>query len=213
MSRARDLARLACELQARIDALPSQVDPSWRTPVGLAGSADDTPPPPELPPEVRGAFSQAWYAQHCGPLPALEQLESLGAQLALLDRQALLARLCALALLGRPGVLRCCVQRGARTALQQALGPAFPQLRAREGGPAVPGDVAAWPPIAWSWVGYRELARMGAWPHRGLRRMVRLALPVSRAGAPSLRRVPRASTAAGERLAALEALFTKGAPC
>ncbi|AVS76238.1 type III secretion protein, partial [Paracidovorax cattleyae] len=115
MSRARDLARLACELQARIDALPEHVDPSWLRP------ASD----PTLPPQVQETLSKDWFARHCGPLPPLERLEDGGARLALMDRTSLLARLCALALLGRPGVLRCCVQRSARMALQEALGPAF----------------------------------------------------------------------------------------
>ncbi|SFD78072.1 type III secretion protein HrpB4 [Paracidovorax konjaci] len=216
MSRAHTLAQLARELQARIDALPAHIDPSWRVPAGLAGAgtgAGTTTDAADLPLQVRGAFSHAWYAQHCGPLPALEHLEGGGARLALLDRNALLAQLCALALLGRPGVLRCCVQRSARTALQQTLGPAYAPLRARDGGPAVPAEVASWPPIAWSWVGYRELVRAGAWPHRGLRRMVRLALPASRASAPASRQVPRATAAAHERLKTLETLFSRGIAC
>nr|WP_264080793.1 type III secretion protein HrpB4 [Paracidovorax avenae] len=147
------------------------------------------------------------------PLPPLERLEDGGARLALLDRTSLLARLCALALLGRPGVLRCCVQRSARTALQEALGPAFAPLRARDGGAAVSPEVAGWPPLAWSWVGYRELVRAGAWPDRALRRMVRLALPASRSGAPRPHLVPRASAAARERLQALETLFPEGRAC
>ncbi|MDA8457358.1 type III secretion protein [Acidovorax sp. GBBC 3334] len=211
MSRAQELAQLARELQARIDALPAHIDPSWRVPAGLAGAG--TTDAADLPLQVRGAVSHAWYAQHCGPLPALEHLEGSGARLALLDRNALLAQLCALALLGRPGVLRCCVQRSARTALQQTLGPAYAPLRARDGGPAVSAEVAGWPPMAWSWVGYRELVRAGAWPHRGLRRMVRLALPASRAGAPAPRQVPRATAAAHERLKTLETLFARRATC
>lgn len=211
MSRARDLARLACELQARIDALPDHVDPSWLRPtdaVGAAAAHGDA-----LPPQVQGTLSKDWFVRRCGPLPPLERLEDGGARLALLDRTSLLARLCALALLGRPGVLRCCVQRNARTALQEALGPAFAPLRARDGGAAVSPEVAGWPPLAWSWVGYRELVRAGAWPDRALRRMVRLALPASRSGAPRPHLVPRASAAARERLQALETLFPEGRAC
>ncbi|MFD2301064.1 type III secretion protein HrpB4 [Paracidovorax citrulli] len=211
MSRARDLARLACELQARIDALPDHVDPSWLQPADSGDAA--TARSDALPPQVRGALSKDWFARHCRPLPPLDRLEDSGARLALMDRTSLLARLCALALLGRPGVLRCCVQRSARTALQQTLGPAFASLRARDGGAAVSPEVAAWPPLAWSWVGYRELVRAGAWPDRALQRMVRLALPASRSDAPSPRLVPRASETARERLRALESLFSEGCPC
>ena len=211
MSRAQDLARLAGELQARIEALPDHVDPSWLTPPGPAGSAAGASA--AVPREIRGAVSQGWFLRLGDPLPPLDLLEDSGARLALMDRSSLLARLCALALMGRPGVLRCCVQRNARLALQQSLGPAFAVLRARDGGPAVPPEVAGWPPIAWSWVGYRELARAGTWPDRGLRRMVRLALPASRADAPRPRMVPRASTAARDRLRALETLFAGDSPC
>lgn len=206
MSRAQDLARLAGELQARIEALPEHVDPSWLTPAGPAGSGT-------VPPEIQGAVSRGWFLRLSGSLPPLDLLEDSGARLALMDRPSLLARLCALALMGRPGVLRCCVQRNARLALQQALGPAFAVLRARDGGPAVPPEVAGWPPIAWSWVGYRELVRAGTWPDRGLRRMVRLALPASRADAPCPGAVPRASMAARERLRAVETLFAGDVPC
>lgn len=212
MSRARDLARLAGELQARIDALPDHVDPSWLTPLVRKSSGEGEPS--AMPAEIRGAVSKGWFLRLCGTLPPLDLLEGSGARLALMDRASLLARLCALALMGRPGVLRCCVQRSARVALQQALGPAFVALRACDGGgPAVPPEVAGWPPIAWSWVGYRELVRAGTWPHRSLRRMVRLALPVSRADAPRPRLVPRASMAAGDRLRALETLFSGDFPC
>ncbi len=211
MSRAADLARLAGELQARIDALPDHVDPGWLTSAERAGTGQDASGP--LPPEIREAAAKGWFLRMCGTLPPLDLLGDSGARLALMDRASLLARLCALALMGRPGVLRCCVQRSARLALQQALGPAFAALRARDGGPAVPPEVAGWPPIAWSWVGYRELVRAGTWPHRGLRRMVRLALPVSRADAPRPRLVPRASMTAGERLRALETLFSGDFPC
>lgn len=213
MSRPRDLARLAGELQARIEALPDHVDPSWLSPPVPPGSRPGEAS--AVPPEIRGAVSKGWFLRMCGTLPPLDLLEDSGARLALMDRPSLLARLCALALMGRPGVLRCCVQRSARVALQQALGPAFAALRACDGGsgPAVPPEVAGWPPIAWSWVGYRELVRAGTWPHRGLRRMVRLALPASRADAPRPRLVPRSSMAAGDRLRALETLFSGDFPC
>jgi tetratricopeptide (TPR) repeat protein len=135
-------------------------------------------------------------------------------RLALMERRELLARLVALALLGRPRVLRCCVQRPARAALQELLGhAAYEALRTRSGGTAVPADVAAWAPLAWAWVGYRELLAAHAWPHRGVRRLARLGLPASRTDAPPASRVPRPTTPAVQRLAELDNLFPRDPAC
>lgn len=200
------LAALAGELQTRLEHLHGDVDPSWRAPLGLAAE-----PAPWLAGEgkepVRRRLATGLLDRCCGPRPPLTALDDTAGQLALMDRRQLLARLVALALLGRPGVLRCCVQRPARAALQELLGPTFDVLRARSGGTAVPADVAAWAPLAWAWVGYRELLAAHAWPHRGVRRLARLGLPASRGDAPPPSRVPRAISPAAQRLAELDVLF------
>jgi hypothetical protein len=203
---AATLAALACALQARLDALHHDVDPSWRAPLGLV-AAHGAAAAPTTRRVALGVIESG------GSRPALTTLAGSAGRLALLDRNAQLARLCALALLGRPGVLRCCVQRPARDALQQLLGPVFAHLRERTGGVAVPADVAAWPPLAWAWVGYRELLAAHAWPHPGLRRLARLALPATRNGAPPPSRVPRAATPAAQRLAQLDDLFDRRLAC
>lgn len=207
MSRALQLASLAQALQVRLEALHDGVDPSWRAPLGLAQSPLDWD---------QGAVGQrmsiALYERNCGPLPPLSSLDHPASRLAMLDRTQMLSRLCALALLGRPGVLRCCVERSSRAALQQCLGPAYTALRGLQEGTPVASDVAAWSPLAWAWVGYRELVREGAWPHRGLRRLARLSLPLSREDEPRARHVPAALTAVHARLERLESLF-EAKPC
>lgn len=215
------LAALAGELQARLEQLHGDVDPSWHAPLGLAGGSGTS---------QAAQAAQAWQACQgsgaarrrlaagllalcCGSHPPLATLGTAAGRLALLERRALLARLAALALLGRPGVLRCCVQRPVRAALQDLLGPAFNTLRQRSGGAAVPADVAAWAPLAWAWIGYRELLAERAWPHPGVRRLARLGLPATRSGAPALARVPPATAPAAQRLAELDQLFEPSPPC
>lgn len=207
MTRARQLASLAQALQQRLEALHDGMDPSWRAPLGLAQSSQDWD---------QGAVGQrmsiALYERSCGPLPPLPSLDHPAGRLALMDRQQMLSRLCALALMGRPGVLRCCVERSSRAALQQCLGTAYGALRGIQEGTPVPSEVAAWSPLAWAWVGYRELVREGMWPDRGLRRLARLSLPLSRQEEPRARNVPAALTPAQARLERLESLF-ESAPC
>jgi hypothetical protein len=205
---AATLAALACALQARLDALHQDIDPSWRAPLGLAAKASDA----GMALLARRVAANLIEHGGSGGLP-LAALNGSAGRLALLGRHEQLARLCTLALLGRPGVLRCCVQRPARAALQHLLGPVFADLRERKGGAAVPADVAAWPPLAWAWVGYRELLGANAWPHPGLSRLVRLSLPAARDGSPPSSRVPRAATPAAQRLAELDELFTRRPPC
>jgi hypothetical protein len=62
-------------------------------------------------------------------------------------------------------------------------------------------------------VGYRELERAQAWPHRSLRKLARLALPAQREGEPPSQLVPAASSPPSQRLAELDALFKGGTAC
>jgi hypothetical protein len=143
-----------------------------------------------------------------GPLPPLPLFEHPVGSMALLDPLSLRARLCALALLGRPGVLRSCVQRDAREALQTTLGPAYPALRERSRqAPAAPPQVATWTPLAWVWIGWRDLLMARAWPHRTLRRLTRALLPAGRSGAPRLALAPRSIVPLPDRLKELNLLF------
>jgi hypothetical protein len=209
VSEAQQLASLAWALQRRLETLSDDVDPSWHGPLAnmpgleLAMASD-----------ARGRVATAVFRRYCGPLPPLGLLAELAGPLALLGREPLLSRLCALALLGRPGVLRCCVEQRARAALQQRLGPAYETLKSRGArGAPVRGEVAAWDPLAWSWVGYRELEQANAWPHQSLRKLARLALPAKRGGEPPSRLVPAAISPPAQRLVELEALYREGAPC
>jgi hypothetical protein len=167
------LAALAQAFAQRLDRLPDALDASWheasRTATLVAG----------LPPgAARRRVMLRLFERWCGPLPALPALATPVGQLGLLERGPLLTRLCALALLGRPGALRCCVERRARQALQQALGPVFDALNdASQGGTPVAPAVTQWSPLQWACAGYADLAQARAWPQRSLRRLARLALP------------------------------------
>lgn len=209
MSEARRLASLAWALQRRLETLSSDVDPSWHGPLARMPGIELA-----VAGEARGRVVMALFRRYCGPLPPLGLLAESAGPLALLDREQLLSRLCALALLGRPGVLRCCVEQRARAALQRSLGPAYEALKSRgTRGAAVRGEVAAWDPLAWSWVGYRELEKTHAWPHRSLRKLARLALPAEHGGEPPSGLVPAAISPPAQRLIELETIYRKEAPC
>jgi hypothetical protein len=209
VSEARQLAALAWALQRRLEALSDNVDPSWYGPLARMGGLETA-----VSGEARNRVMTALLREYCGPLPPLGLLAGSTGRLAMLSREQMLSRLCALALLGRLGVLRCCVEQRARAALHQHLGPVYEALMLRSArGAAVRGEVAAWGPLAWSWVGYRELERAQAWPHRSLRKLARLALPAQREGEPPSQLVPAASSPPSQRLAELDALFKGGTAC
>lgn len=200
-----ELARLALVFQRRLDRLPEGIDDGWTALKALRPAIDQVPDGP-----ARRRLMLTLYRRWCGPLPDLRLLATPGGRLALQGRLGLLSRLCAVALAGRPGVLRCCVEIRARQALEGALGPAMASLResARQGA-VVPAHVAAWSPIQWACVGYADLALAGAWPHRGLRRLVRLALPARWPVPDGRHQVPVRHACALEGLARLDALFAK----
>jgi hypothetical protein len=209
VSDARQLAALAWALQRRLEALTDHVDPSWHGPLARMRGLETA-----VSGEARSRVMTALFREFCGPLPPLGLLAESTGRLAMLSRDQMLSRLCALALLGRLGVLRCCVEQRARAALLDHLGPAYEALKSRSArGAAVRGEVAAWAPLAWSWVGYRELERAQAWPHRSLRMLARLALPAQREGEPPSQLVPAASSPPSQRLAELDALFSGGPAC
>lgn len=195
------LAQLALAFQHRLEQLPHSTDPSWTSWADVQSAFE-----PLQPSAARRCAVTTLFARRCGPLPALSELATPGGRLALLERHALLSRLCALALLSRPGVMRCCIERRTRLAIESALGPALGALRAvAHEGPVVPAPVAAWMPIQWACVGYTDLWRAGVWSHRSLRRMVRLVLPVR--WPLSLSAVPSPHLPTPEALRRLHPLF------
>lgn len=200
---AASLAGLALSFERRLDALPEAIDASWRETAELRSLVKGMPAGP-----ARRRLTLQLFRRWCGPLPALADLAAPGGRLALHARMPLLGRLCALALLSRPGVIRCCVERDARQALEQGLGATFELLRQlADGGPPVSGYAASWTPMQWACAGYADLVRVRAWPHRSLRRLARLALPAEwpiPTGGPAMPAVHVPTPAA---LARVEALF------
>jgi hypothetical protein len=171
---AAQLAVLAQAFEQRLDALVDHVDASWEDVAAWRSALRGTPPG-----AARRRLLLALFERWCGPLPSLLELATPVGRLATMPRVPLLTRLCALALAGRPGAVRCCIERPARQGLEQALGPVLPLLRdSSRGGAPVSSEVAAWSPMQWACAGYADLLRARGWRQRSLRRLVRLALPV-----------------------------------
>lgn len=167
---------LACvrRFEERLDEWPAHIDPGWRE----SGAARSLNAVASAEPQVRRRVALAVFRRWCGELPQPGSLAQPGLSLALCDREELLARLCSLALLLRPGVLRCCVERRARESMRRALGDTFDRLRdLAQGGKPVSAVLTRREPLAWACVGYRDLVRAGAMRERSLRRCVRLSLP------------------------------------
>lgn len=204
------LAKFALLLQHRLDGLPDNLDKTWRAAIGLDAWGSTSQPADEARRRVLTRLFQQW----CGPLPPLPCLDTPTGRLALLARSRLLPRLCALALLCRPGVLRCCVERRARDSLARALGPAFlPLLDLSVSGAPVSAEIASWTPRRWAWVGYTDLARTRAWPSPSLRRLVRLSLPATHSAPGHARlRPPPAALPVPQALAGLDTLFAGKTP-
>lgn len=172
---AERLAERARAFEQRLDTLTDLLDPGWHAASRMPALVAPLPPG-----AARRRVMLRLFRRWCGPLPSLPELDHAAGALGLLPRDALQARLAALALHLRPGALRCCVERRARQALEAALGPAFAALHdAAQGGMPVTPAQAAWAPLQWACVGYADLAAARAWPQRSLRRLVRLALPVA----------------------------------
>ena len=205
---AASLAGLALAFERRLEGLPAAINPSWQAIAELRSMAMGLPEGP-----ARRRVTLRLFRRWCGPLPALTDLAGPAGQLTLLEREPLLVRLCALALLSRPGVIRCCVERTARQALEQALGASFGLLREHaHGGPPVPAYAAAWTPLQWACTGYADLLRARAWPHRSLRRLARLALPAAWPIPTSSLATPAAYVPTRKALTRVEALFAGEAP-
>jgi len=195
------LAALAQAFAQRVERLPEGLDASWQEASRTATLAAGLPQG-----AARSRVMLRLFERWCGPLPALSALATPVGRLALLERGPLLTRLCALALLARPGAVRCCVERQARQGLQQTLGPVFDALCAvSQGGAPVAPAAAQWTPLHWACTGYADLAR--AWPQRSLRRLARLALPTQWPVARNVAGLPPAQLSAPLAMRRLEALF------
>lgn len=197
------LAYLADRFERRVMTLPEYMDPSWLTadisaPTVL-GDTDDG---------VRKHQLSRFFVRCCGSFPSLLDLVAPASRLSLHEREPLHARLCALALVARPGAIRCCVERGVRSALATRLGPAYERLRdGTTDGKPVPAAAAVWSPLEWACVGYADLAHGEAWPHISLRRLVRVSLPRHWTIDRSRRNHPRAQLRVDHALGRLDALF------
>lgn len=169
-----DLVAWATRLSSRLEGRSQGFHEDWNGLLKQAGLAEAIAADTSSGARLRLAL----FEHVCGPIPALPRLSGLSARWSMLCGDALIGRLCAFALLGRPGVLRCCVQRAAREALAELLGPAFgPLNRLTRHGRPFHEDITVLTPLAWACIGYVDLTRQAAWPTRSLRRLVRLGLP------------------------------------
>lgn len=168
------LAQAAAAFQSKLARLPDDVDPEriaqpgtpWSWLAALRNAA------------ARQRVLARLFPQLVAPWPPLARLTERAGRIALLDRPTLLRHWCLLALAGRPGVLRCCIDRGARTALQAELGAAFePLLSVSTRGRSVSERASIWTPAHWACVGYLDWAALLTTEDAALRRMARLSLP------------------------------------
>ncbi|HEU4459568.1 MAG TPA: type III secretion protein HrpB4 [Methylibium sp.] len=208
------LAEAYLALERRLSGSLASIDPSWRArwfaDAELAALLNDAGAAREA------RVAQSLFTRICGPWPALAALATPAGAWSLLARGELLPRLAAHALLQRPGVLRSCVQRATRQALEAALGAAFePMWRAAGGGGrAAPASLDVGAPLLWARVGYADIERCGAWPDRSLRRLARLCLPAETprrelrlaltAGLPLGASLPRSREACEQGIARVE---------
>jgi Bacterial type III secretion protein (HrpB4) len=170
----QDLLLRAFRFESRLDTLLEQLDPSWNnSPIAkhlseFKNFADS----------VQRRVAVVVFRHWCGDLPQPQQLSDPCHSLALCDRAELLARLCSLALMLRPGVLRCCVDARVRDMLRAALGESFEALRTQtRGGRPVSSQVARREPLVWACVGFQDLTTAGLLSCQALKRLIRLSLP------------------------------------
>jgi hypothetical protein len=171
---AAQLVRCALAFEHKLHGMADDLDPEWQEALQPQWGFLD-----EL--HSGAARRQALVrvlGARLGGLPALRRLLEPAPQLALLDRPSLLKRLCILALARRPGMLRCCIERPVRHALQSALGDDFDTLVAlsRSGSPYHHESIG-WSPMEWACTGYFDWATMLLDDDAALRRIVRLSLP------------------------------------
>lgn len=180
-----ELARLARTLGEKLERLAADTDPER---LRLLQSAVERPGKPT---QTAGcgassrAAMQRVFLEQIGGLPALASFLNPAARLALMQREHIHGRLCALALACRPGALRGCVDKATRKALQTMVGDAWEPLcsLSRRGGAASPTR-AQRSPMDWASVGYADW-REALLPRASvLHRLVGLSFPEGSLAAP-----------------------------
>ena len=171
---ADELAQHALALQAKLARLCDDLDPVRAALPGsrwaLVAQVHE--------PLARAHMVARVFADELSPWPELIRLSERAPRVALLDRHAMVRSLALLALAGRPGALRCCIDRVARDGLRELLGHAFEPLSMRlERGRAAPAGVAAWTPLHWASLGYIDWTSLMQPGDRPLQRLVQLSLP------------------------------------
>jgi hypothetical protein len=160
-------------LGTRLEGMHEDLDAEWRDEVATGWAFADV-----LAPAQRRRVMPRLWMDRLGGLPRLERLADPLARLCLLQRAEVLSRLCTLAIAQRPGVLRCCIDRAARTRLRTALGASFePLMVISRHGKAVDESVAAWSPLVWACIGWADWSAALAPSDGAVRELVRLSLP------------------------------------
>lgn len=190
------LAELATNFERRLSNIGAQLDPSWSTHLGrkwpVLQCMNDA--------ALSNATLRLLLLHECASVPEAARLSTPEGYVTLLPRDALHQALAALALACRPGVLRCCIDRDARTALAGSLGGFFEPLLALSAlGAPVSAEAAAWSPLHWTCRGCVDWMAMLRPEDDLLRRLVCLSLPAGllgmhrrAAGARAQWRPPRA---------------------
>ena len=168
------LAECARAFERKLQGIEHDLDPEWREALRptwpfLEGLPAGVP---------RQQLVSRLLVTQMGGLPALERLLDPAARLVLLERPALLSRLCMLALARRPGMLRCCIERPVRQALMGALDEDFDVLmRLTLAGAPFRHEATGWVPMQWACAGYFDWAALLVSGDGVLRRIARLSLP------------------------------------
>lgn len=169
----RNVVQVAIALQRRIDAAWAEMDPSWRQ---LA--CRRWPFVEHFAVARRERWTSRLLLLGHGPVPPAPRLLAPEARLGLLSRDAQRRSLCLLAVARRPGLLRCCLERQARSSLREMLGAAYDRLvPLAQGGGGIGAEAASWSPLHWACVGFFDWAKLTRAEDRLLLRLVRLSLP------------------------------------
>ncbi|HEX6703352.1 MAG TPA: type III secretion protein HrpB4 [Albitalea sp.] len=168
------VAEWSQHLQHKLFALEAHLDDSWRVLVGKRWPALAQVPDGRL----QGRLLGTLLLRRCRAVPSALRLAAPEIRLCLLERTNALRSLAVLALVRRPGALRCCIDRGAKAALHDALGPLLGPLEGLSGsGRPVDADAAGWSPLHWACLGYVDWLKLLQPEDELFKRLVRLSLP------------------------------------